>query len=101
MGYWSKRTEEEIEASVRKKDYTGGYKFWPWLLWMRKMYVLGFLLNLVLGWAGGLSGIIKGNSNGPAWINYAVIVFFGIFAPTLIGFLLRRDYKEGQKGISR
>ena len=100
MGYWSKRTEQEIEESVKNKDYTGGYKFWPWLLWMRKMYVLGFLLNLTFGWIGGLTSFNPENEN-PAWIGYAVIGFFGIFAPTLIGFLLRRDYKEGQKGITR
>lgn len=97
---WKKRTPAEVDAAVAKKDYTGGYEFWPWLFWMRKMYVLGFLGNLLLGWIGGISSFEPSNDN-PEWLGYAVIGFFGVFAPTLIGYMLRRDYKEGKKGITR
>jgi len=96
---WKKRTKEQIDYSTdRLNDYTGGYEWWPWLWYMRKGYLLGFFGNLALGWAGGISAMMDDPSD---WISYAVIAFFGIFAPTLIAFLLRRDYKEGQKGISR
>jgi len=97
---WKKRTQAEVDAAVAARDYTGGYEWWPWLWYMRKGYLLGFFGNLILGWAGGISSFAEHNEN-PDWISYGVIGFFGIFAPVLIGFLLRRDYKEGKKGISR
>lgn len=100
MGYWSKRTKEQIKTSVNQRDFTGGYKFWPWLWYMRKGYLLGFFGNLLIGWFGGLAALNPENDN-PTWLGIGVIGFFGVFAPTLIGFLLRRDYKEGQKGITR
>lgn len=95
---WKKKTEAEIDSAVAKKDYTGGYEWGPWLWHLRKMYVVGLLGNLFLGWFGGICTMDPSNDN-PIWMGYAVIGFFGIFAPTLIGFLLRRDYKEGKKGI--
>jgi hypothetical protein len=96
---WKKRTQAEVDYSADKlKDFTGGYEWWPWLWYMRKGYLLGFFGNLALGWAGGLSAA----SDDPRdWISYAVIGFFGIFAPSIIGFMLRRDYKEGKQGKTR
>lgn len=98
MGYWSKRTEQEVQESVTNKDYTGGYKFWPWLLWMRKAPTIALLMNLIFGWSGGLSVLRSDPSD---WTGYGVIIFFGIFVPILVAFLIRRDYKESQKGITR
>jgi hypothetical protein len=95
---WKKRTKSEIDLAVSKKDYTGGYEWWPWLWYMRKGHMLGFFGNLLLGWIGGVSAAIDEPSD---WIAYAVIGFFGIFAPVTIGYLLRRDYRESKKGISR
>lgn len=97
---WKKRTAAEIDEAVNKGDYTGGYEFWPWLLWMRPMYCVSFLLVTLIGWCGGLGAIIKGDANGPEWISYAVIGFFGVFAPILIGYKLRQDYKLGKQGKS-
>jgi len=96
---FKKRTKEQIDYSVDVlKDYTGGYDFYPWLLHMRKFHTLGFIGNLLIGWIGGITSIKSDPSD---WVSYAVFGFFGIFAPTLIGFLLRRDFKESKKGISR
>lgn len=96
---WRKRSAQEIKESVKANDYTGGYKFWPWLWYMRKMYVLGFLLNLTLGWEGGISSFDPAAEN-DAWIGYTVIGFFGVFAPTLIGYMLRKDYNNLKVGKS-
>jgi len=91
-----KRTNAEIDESVRQGDYTGGYEWWPWLLYMRKMYVVGFLGNL----AGGIAGftIFLQESD---YVGLGVGIFFGLFAAPLIGFLIRRDFNESKKGISR
>jgi hypothetical protein len=97
---WKKRTQEEIDYSVDKlKDYTGGYEFFPWLWHMRKMYLVGLLGNLILGWYGGISSMDPNNEN-PQWMGYCIIGFFGVFAPILIGYMLRRDYKMSKKGQS-
>ncbi len=93
---WKKRTEAEIDESVAKKDYTGGYEWWPWLWYMRKMYVLGFLVNLSFGIAGFT--IFTQDSE---WTSFGIGCFFGLFTSPLIGFLIRRDFKESKKGISR
>ena len=97
---WRKRTKQEIDKSLMSRDYTGGYEFWPWLLHMRKWYVIGLVLNLIGGWVGGIYSMSPENEN-PLWLCYGIIGFFGVFAPVLIGYLLRRDYKEGKLGISR
>lgn len=92
---WRKRTAAEIDEAVDKKDYTGGYEFWPWLIYMRWSYLVGFFGNLLLGWGA----FISMDSEDRDWVAYAVLGFFGIFAPTLIGYMLRRDYnmlKQGQ-----
>jgi len=94
MGKWRKRTEAEIEASVRFKDYTGGYEFGPWLLWMRKMYVVGFLGNLagsIIGWKIFLT---EGD-----YVGLGVGIFFAL-STTLIGYKIRKDYTNSKKGVS-
>lgn len=100
MGKWSKKTKEELELSDANKDYTGGYEFFPWLWYMRKWYVVGFIGNLLGGWVGGIASFNPSNEN-PIALSLAIIGIFGIFAPILIGYLLRRDYKEGKMGITR
>lgn len=104
MGYWTKKTQEEIDKAVKNRDYTGGYEFWPWLWYMRKGYILGFLGNLV----GGIISFtiffkeyLQYGFSGDTWVGLAAGCFFGVFAPFLIGFLLRRDYKDGKQGFSR
>jgi hypothetical protein len=97
MSKWKKRTNDEIETSVRAGDYTGGYEFWPWLFYMRKMYVVGFFANLSSGWIGGLSMVTSDPSE---WVGYGVIGFFGVLAPILIAYMLRKDYAMSKKGKS-
>jgi hypothetical protein len=91
-----KRTKEEVDYAVDvKKDFTGGYEFMPWLLWMRPMYVVGMFGNLAFGIAGWKIGIVEQDP-----IGFAVGGFFTA-ASILIFFLLRRDFKEGKQGKTR
>lgn len=95
MGKWRKRTEAEIDASVRLGDYTGGYEFGPWLFWMRKMYVVGLLGNIfgaIKGWQ-----IFATESDN---VGLAVGIFFTL-SSILIGYKIRQDYTDSKKGISR
>jgi len=91
-----KRTKEEVDYAVDvQKDYTGGYEFWPWLIHMRKGYLLGFFLNAAIGIGSFVTGD-KGD-----WITWTVGGFFGVFVPGLIGYKLRQEHGELKKGISR
>lgn len=92
---FKKRTKEEIDYAVDvQKDYTGGYEFWPWLIYMRWSYLIGLFLNAAIG----LGSFITGDKSD--WITWAVGGFFGVFAPALISYKLRQDYKNLKKGIS-
>jgi hypothetical protein len=95
MGKWRKRTEEEIEASFKIKDYTGGYEFGPWLLWMRKWYVIILLGNMFFAYKGW--EIFSKESDK---IGIAVGIFFTI-SSLLISYKIRQDYTNGKKGVSR
>lgn len=93
---FKKRTKAEIDYAVDvQKDYTGGYEFWPWLIYMRKGYLLGFFLNAALG----IGCFVSGDKSD--WVTWAAGGFFGLFAPGLIGYKLRQEYKDLKKGISR
>lgn len=95
MGNWRKRTETEIEASVKLKDYTGGYEFGPWLLWMRKMYVVGLLGNIFAAFKGWQLFITESDNVG------LVVGIFFTLSSILIGYKIRQDYTDSKKGISK
>jgi hypothetical protein len=93
---FKKRTKEEIDYAVDvQKDYTGGYEFWPWLIYMRLSYLIGLFLNAAIG----LGSFITGDKSD--WITWAAGGFFGVFAPALISYKLLQDYKKLKKGIGR
>ncbi len=90
-----RRTQAEIDESVKNDDCTGGYEFFPWLLWMRPMYVVGMLGNFIAGLCMLRIGIIDCD-----WIGYVAGSFFA-GAGILICFLLIRDYRESKVGKTR
>lgn len=95
MGKWRKRTEAEIDASVKLGDYTGGYEFGPWLFWMRKMYVVGLLGNMLIsikGWQ-----IFSEESDN---VGLALGIFFTL-SSLLIAYKIRQDYTDSKKGVSK
>ena len=97
---WKKKTNAEIDQIVATtNDSTAGYEWAPWLWYMRKMHVLGFLMNVLVGFIGGFSNTDGGTNMDLA--SYVIIGLFGIAIPTLIALLVRRDYKEGKLGKSR
>jgi hypothetical protein len=93
---WKKRTSLEIEESVDKRDFTGGYDFLPWVWYMRKFMIFAFFLNVFIGYKAYEEYLaIEGS------IILVASIFFGIAIPSLIGGLLIREHKEKKKGISR
>lgn len=97
---WKKKTNAEIDQIVATtNDSTAGYEWAPWLWYMRRMHLVGLLVNVLVGFIGGFSNTDGGTNMDLA--NFIIIGLFGVFIPTLISLLLRRDYKEGKKGITR
>ena len=92
---FKKRTKEEVQASVKAKDYTGGYKFLPWTWHMRKRYLLGLLANKV----GGVS-LFFVYAESKETITLIGAIFFSTIVPTIISYMLRRDYTMLKKGQS-
>lgn len=87
-----KKTKEECDLAQALGDYTNGYEFLPWLYRMRPMHTLGFLGNIFIG----IMSIVTSE-----YIDVLTIVigtFFGVLVPSLIMFLLRREYKQLQRG---
>ena len=91
-GDWKKRTPAQIAQSVKDKDYTGGYKFFPWLIYMQKGYLLGFLGNFGLGLAAMIA----------TWGESVMFIGagFAFIAAPLIAFMTIRTYRQMKKGIS-
>ncbi len=92
---FKKRTKEEVEASVINKDYTGGYDYLPWLIYMRPLYVFGAAANLAAGIHLFNIGVTEPNTVG------IVAGLFFITASIAIKLLLIRDFKLSKKGISK
>lgn len=87
-----KRTPAEIEASVKNNDYTGGYEFMPWLVYMRPMALVGLFLNILIGICGFVGGVKSD------WLTWALGAGFGLVIPSIIIFMLTRDYKTSKNG---
>ena len=93
---WSKRTREQIDDAVESGDYTGGYEFLPWMLYMRTRLVIIILFNFVVEWfcwqdylrGGVIDMLICG-------------VFFGWVIPGVIVGLSLNEFKKKKKGISQ
>ena len=82
-----KRSDKEIEKSVKKKDYTGGYEYLPWLMYMR-----GGISLLMLVTFG--AGIYFSTQEGIFWVGIGAILLSGF-----IQYMLRRDYTSLKKGL--
>lgn len=90
-----KRTKSEIDKSVKNKDYTGGYNWYSWLIYMRFWYLIGLIANLFIGWVGGFSAI---SSNPELFVGYLMLLIFGLVTPIIIVYFLRSDYKSLKNG---
>lgn len=90
-----KRTKKEVMESTYKKDYTGGYTFFPWLLYMRPFYLIAAVLNHLIGhlmWDDY-------KTYGYETVTLIFSLIFAIGIPFFIVFLLIKEYKRKKKGI--
>jgi hypothetical protein len=94
---FKKRTKQEIDDSVDKKDLTGGYTFFPWLLYMRTFYIVAIILNFFFGCK--LWDAYK--EYGYETVTFISAIVFTFCIPSFIVFLLFREYKRKKKGISQ
>jgi len=92
---WTKKTDAEIQAFEDKNDFTGGYEFLPWLWYMKKGYLGGIALLLIIG---GITAFTQAYNQNVA---YVAAGFFGVALPILFSYLLKRQYNKLQKGISQ
>lgn|SRR5574343_26281 len=92
---WKKKTEAEIQGAQNKNDYTNGYKFGPWLIWMRKFYIIGILLSLLFGISGWYYFLTETD-----WVGLGVGVFFTLTV-SLLCYKINQDYTDSKKGASR
>ena len=86
--FFTKRTDLQVQQSKDNKDYTGGYKFLPWLVYMRTKFLIG---------AGTISlGILI------ASIVLAEPIAIGVISGLIVlySFLLKNEYNKLKKGIS-
>ena len=93
---WTKRTKEQIDDAVDAGDYTGGYEFLPWMLYMRTRLVAVILFNFVVEWfcwqdylSGGAIDLL------------VCAIFFGWVVPGVIVGLSLNEFKKKKKGISQ
>jgi hypothetical protein len=94
---WRIKSKQEIDQIEAKTgDATGAYEFLPWMIYMRWGYLIGLFFNLGVGMYGFFTTGSGSNTDPVAW---GVGIFFSAAAIT-ISFMLRREYKKLQKGIS-
>jgi ABC-type multidrug transport system fused ATPase/permease subunit len=85
-----RRTDEQIRHSVEvDKDFTGGYDFLPWLIFMRTYFTLFVVLFTITV----LTYIIYSSS----WVVLCFIL--PLFAT--ISFLVKNEFNKDKKGIAR
>jgi len=84
-----KRTDAQVAESIKNKDYTGGYKFIPWLMYMRTFFTCTAvpLALFVLGATFYFHSI-------PSTIIVSSIITCWVY-------LLRGEYKNAKKGIAK
>jgi len=92
---FKKRTKEQIEASEANKDFTDGYEFFPWLIHMRLWHFIPTVGLLAFG--VGMF-IFTEDSYDTTFQFWAAVV--ACAAHVFLMYMLRRDYKLLQKGIS-
>lgn len=84
-----KRTSEQIRYSVEvEKDFTGGYQFLAWLIWMRAG-VTSFIVLFTI------AVIIYG-----LYTNYWISLI-SLLLCSLIGLIFYNEYDKDKKGIAR
>lgn len=91
---FKRKTDAEENAICLKGDYTCGYNFVEWLVFLRRWHLIGTLANMAVG----LGMLFSNSENDPTmkWLG----IGFSFVVPAILWFMLVRDYKNGKKGIS-
>lgn len=81
-----KRTNEEVDLSVLNKDFTGGYNFIAWLIWLRSWFFIVF--------TGAIAFLI-------GFLICGLYLMASIAAGLALGYvlLLKWEYNKLKKGI--
>ena len=90
------KSKHEIDEAVSNRDFTGGYNFISWVIYMRKFFIVALLFDFFAGYT--LTKAYFEYEETPTLI---AALFFGIAVPALIVTLLVREYKRLKKGISQ
>ena len=93
---WKKRSPKEIDAAVSNGDYTGGYRFLPWILHMRRWTLFALAFDLFAG-----ISLLSGQWREPDFESIACGLLFGVAIPIGLCLLLVREYREKKQGIAR
>ncbi len=91
-----KRTKEEIDHSTDvDKDFTGGYEYLSWLIYMRRTEILCTIGLLVFGIICFCTLLSSYDPTFQIWAGVGAII-----ASITLNILLRRSYLQLKKGIS-
>jgi len=84
-----------LEYSVSQKDFTGGYNFLAWLIWVERVKALAAIGLFV----AGIVCFVTLEESYDELFQSAVGIFC-FLASSIIAFLTRRQYNQQKKGIS-
>ena len=93
-----KRTIQQQAESRFKGDYTGGYDFYPWLWYMKKVKMFMAIAMVAIFVFLRLSLRIKGFV--ADYYFQSGISWFALLAALVIAFMTIREYKHLRKGVS-
>jgi cellobiose-specific phosphotransferase system component IIC len=90
------KSKHEIDEAVSNHDFTGGYNFISWVLYMRKFFIVALLFDFFAGYQ--LCKAYQAYEETPALI---AAISFGLIIPVIIIVLLLREYKNLKRGKSQ
>lgn len=90
-----KRTKEQLDEAVKQGDFTGGYQFLPWLIWVE---IIKLLASILLPIAGiGCFIFQKGTYD----LQFQIITGFCLIIAGIFVFLwTKRQYNQQKNGKS-
>lgn len=82
-----KRTEEQVDQSVKEGDKTGGYNFISWLIWIEGKFIIPLSVIAIIIF---IATIYFESLIGTSIVSGLILVYY---------LLLAKDYKKLKKGI--
>lgn len=92
---FKKRTKEQLDKAVKQGDFTGGYQFLPWLIWVETIKLLA---SILLPIAGTCLFVFQKESYD---LRFQIIAGFCLIIAGIFVFLAtKRQYKQQKNGQS-